>query len=40
MDGGKLSALYTLQHSLPRDAKEPHGISHRDIAFWRFFNEE
>ena len=33
MDGRKLAALYTVQHRLARDAKEPHGVNHRNVPF-------
>jgi type VI protein secretion system component Hcp len=33
MDGRQLAALYTVQHRLARDAKEPHGVNHRNVPF-------
>src|SRR5271157_5742166 len=35
MNRRKLASLYTLQHCLARDAEEPHGVDHRDMAVRR-----
>ena len=39
MDGVELAALYTLQHRLPRNAEDAHGVIHGDESLGRFFDE-
>ena len=39
MDGVELAALYTLQHRLPRNAEDAHGVIHGHESLGRFFDE-
>ncbi len=39
MNGLELAALYTLQHSLPGDTEDPHGVDHWDETLGGLFHE-
>ena len=39
MDGRELTALYTLQHGLARDAEKSGGFEHRHMVLWHCGNK-